>query len=155
MAKNIGIAPLVEGLVTPTINELGYDVWDVEYVKEGAEWYLRITIDHADGIDIEDCEKVHRAIEVIIDEADPIEDFYYLEVSSPGVERTLRKKEHFAVCVGEKVELRLFAPDTKGKKGYVGVLKAADDTGVTLEADGEEIALAYSAIAKANTFFEF
>ena len=155
MAKNTGIAPLVEGLVTPTINELGYDVWDVEYVKEGAEWYLRITIDHEDGIDIEDCEKVHRAIEVIIDEADPIEDFYYLEVSSPGVERTLRKKEHFAVCVGEKVELRLFAPDAKGKKGYVGVLKAADDAGVTLEADGEEIALAYSAIAKANTFFEF
>ena len=155
MAKNTGIAPRVEGLVTPKINELGYDVWDVEYVKEGAEWYLRITIDHADGIDIEDCEKVHRAIEVIIDEADPIEDFYYLEVSSPGIERTLRKKEHFAVCVGEKVEVRLFAPDANGKKSYVGVLKASDDASVTLEADGEEITLAYSAIAKANTFFEF
>jgi ribosome maturation factor RimP len=155
MAKNTGIAPLVEGLVTPTINELGYDVWDVEYVKEGAEWYLRITIDSADGIDIEDCEKVHRTIDVIIDEADPIEDFYYLEVSSPGIERTLRKKEHFAVCVGEKVEIRLFAPDAKGRKSYVGVLSASDDTGITLNAEGEEITLAYSAIAKANTFFEF
>jgi ribosome maturation factor RimP len=155
MAKNTGIAPLVEGLVTPKINELGYDVWDVEYVKEGAEWYLRITIDHADGIDIEGCEKVHRAIEVIIDEADPIEDFYYLEVSSPGIERTLRKKEHFAVCEGEKVEIRLFAPDANGKKSYVGVLKASDDAGITLDADGEEITLAYSAIGKANTFFEF
>ena len=155
MAKNTGIAPLVEGLVTPKINELGYDVWDVEYVKEGAEWYLRITIDNADGIDIEDCEKVHRAIEVIIDEADPIEDFYYLEVSSPGIERTLRKKEHFAVCAGEKVEVRLFAPDAKGRKSYVGVLGASDDAGLTLDVDGEEISLAYSAIAKANTFFEF
>jgi len=155
MAKNTGIAPLVEGLVTPKINELGYDVWDVEYVKEGAEWYLRITIDHADGIDIEDCEEVHRAIEVIIDEADPIEDFYYLEVSSPGIERTLRKKEHFAAIAGEKVEIRLFAPDAKGKKSYVGVLKSSDDAGVTLEAEGEELTLAYSAIAKANTFFEF
>ena len=155
MAKNTGIAPLVEGLATPKINELGYDVWDVEYVKEGAEWYLRITIDHADGIDIEDCEKVHRAIEVIIDEADPIEDFYYLEVSSPGIERTLRKKEHFAVCTGEKVEIRLFAPDAKGRKSYVGVLGASGDESITLDVDGEEITLAYPAIAKANTFFEF
>lgn len=155
MAKNTGIAPLVEGLVTPTINELGFDVWDVEYVKEGAEWYLRITIDSPDGIDLEACEKVHRAIEVIIDEADPIEDFYYLEVSSPGIERTLKKKEHFAACIGESVEIRLFAPDKNGKKAYKGVLTAADETVITVEADGETLTLEYSAIAKANTFFEF
>ncbi len=155
MAKNTGIAPLVEGLVTPKINELGFEVWDVEYVKEGAEWYLRITIDSPNGIDLEACEKVHRAIEVIIDEADPIEDFYYLEVSSPGIERTLKKKEHFDVCVGESVEIRLFAPDKNGKKSYKGVLAAADDAGITVEADGEAITLEYAAIAKANTFFEF
>ncbi|MGN1096199.1 MAG: ribosome maturation factor RimP [Eubacteriales bacterium] len=95
MAKNTGIAPLVEQLVTPKINELGFSVWDVEYVKEGAEWYLRITIDSENGVDLDACEKVHRAIEEIIDKADPIEDFYYLEVSSPGIERTLKKKEHF------------------------------------------------------------
>ncbi len=155
MAKNTGIAPLVEKLVTPKVNELGFDVWDVEYVKEGAEWYLRITIDHPDGIDIESCEKVHRAIEVIIDEADPIEDFYYLEVSSPGIERTLKKKEHFAVCVGESVEIRLFAPDANGNKSYKGVLTEADENGITVEADGQCVKLEYSAVAKANTFFEF
>ena len=155
MAKNTGIAPLVEALVTPKINELGFEVWDVEYVKEGAEWYLRITIDSPEGIDIEACEKVHRAIEVIIDEADPIEDFYYLEVSSPGIERTLKKKEHFVACVGEIVEVRLFAPDSKGKKAYQGVLCEANETNVAIDAEGEKITLEYSAIAKANTYFEF
>lgn len=155
MAKNTGIAPLVEGLVTPKINELGFSVWDVEYVKEGAEWYLRITIDSPDGIDLEACEKVHRAIEEIIDAADPIEDFYYLEVSSPGVERTLKKPEHFAHCIGEKVEIKLFAPDKNGKKSYKGELKAANESGIEIEADGETVALEYSAVAKANTYFEF
>lgn len=155
MAKNTGIAPLVEGLVTPKINELGFSVWDVEYVKEGAEWYLRITIDSPDGIDLEACEKVHRAIEEIIDAADPIEDFYYLEVSSPGVERTLRKPEHFTHCVGEKVEIKLFAPDKNGKKSYKGELKAANDSGIEIDADGETVAFEYSAVAKANTYFEF
>lgn len=155
MAKNTGIAPLVESLVTPKVNELGFDVWDVEYVKEGAEWYLRITIDSPDGIDLEACEKVHRAIETIIDEADPIEDFYYLEVSSPGIERTLKKKDHFLSCIGENVEVKLFAPDNNGKKAYKGVLSGADETRICVEADGEEIILEYSAIAKANTYFEF
>ena len=77
MAKGISIAERVEALVTPCITDLGYRIWDVEYVKEGAEWYLRITLDSDDGIDIDDCEKVSRAINPIIDEADPIEDFYY------------------------------------------------------------------------------
>ena len=149
------IADTVWDLILPTVNDLGFSLWDVEYVKEGAEWYLRITIDSPNGIDLEACEKVHRAIEVIIDEADPIEDFYYLEVSSPGIERTLKKKEHFAVCVGECVEIRLFAPDKNGKKAYKGVLTAADDAGITVEADGETLTLEYSAVAKANTFFEF
>lgn len=155
MAKNTGIAPLVEGLVTPTIIELGYSVWDVEYVKEGAEWYLRITIDSPEGIDIDDCEKVHRAIEVIIDEADPIEDFYYLEVSSPGVERPLKKPEHFSHCVGEVVEVKLFAPDASGKKAYKGVLSTAGESGIELDVDGVCVPLEYSAIAKANIYFEF
>ena len=150
-----GIKENVREAVEPTITALGYEIWDVTYQKVGADYHLEITIDSENGINIEDCEKVHRAIEVIIDEADPIEDFYYLEVSSPGIERTLRKKEHFAVCEGEKVEIRLFAPDANGKKSYVGVLKASDDMGITLDADGEEITLAYSAIGKANTFFEF
>ena len=145
----------VREAIEPTVAELGYRIWDITYQKIGADYHLEITIDKDGGIFIEDCERVHRAIDPILDEADPIEGFYYLEVSSPGIERTLRKKEHFAVCVGEKVEIRLFAPDAGGKKSYVGVLKASDDAGITLDADGEEVTIAYSAIGKANTFFEF
>lgn len=155
MAKNTGIASTVESLVTPKINELGFSVWDVEYVKEGAEWYLRITIDSPNGVDLESCETVHRAIEEIIDKADPIEDFYYLEVSSPGIERTLKKPEHFSVCIGETVEIRLFAPDKNGKKSYRGVLSAANESGIELESEGTLINVEYSAIAKASTYFEF
>ena len=99
MAKGANIAEKVEALIRPCISELGYRIWDVEYVKEGAEWYLRVTIDSDDGIGIDDCERVSRAINPIIDEADPIEDFYYLEVSSPGIERVLRRPEHFAASI--------------------------------------------------------
>ncbi len=155
MAKNTGIAPLVENLVTPKINELGFSVWDVEYVKEGAEWYLRITIDREEGIDLEACETVHRAIEEIIDAADPIEDFYYLEVSSPGVERVLKKREHFEAVIGQTVDIKLFAPNEDGKKQLRGALASADDNGIVI-VDGEKsISLPYSALAKANTYFEF
>lgn len=98
MAKNStqGTASAVRELIEPTVTELGYDIWDVEYVKEGADMHLRITIDSEDGIDIDDCEKVHRAIDPLIDEADPIEESYLLEVSSPGIERRLRTPEHFS-----------------------------------------------------------
>jgi ribosome maturation factor RimP len=146
---------IVWKLAEPIAASLGLQLWDVRFVKEGATWILRIFIDKADGVTIEDCEAMSRAIDAPLDEADPIEDFYYLEVSSPGIERTLRKKEHFAACEGEKVEVRLFAPDANGKKSYVGVLGASDDAGFKLDVDGEEMTLAYSAIAKANTFFEF
>ena len=90
MAKGANIAEKVEALIRPCISELGYRIWDVEYVKEGTEWYLRVTLDSDSGIGIDDCERVSRAINPIIDEANPIEDFYYLEVSSPGIERVLR-----------------------------------------------------------------
>ena len=110
MAKNStqGTASAVRELIEPTVTELGYDIWDVEYVKEGADMHLRITIDSEDGIDIDDCEKVHRAIDPLIDEADPIEESYLLEVSSPGIERRLRTPEHFLACIGETVNLKLF-----------------------------------------------
>ena len=149
------VAETVRTLITPTADELGYFLWDVEYVKEGADMILRITIDSDEGISIDDCERMTRAIDPILDEADPIEESYLLEVSSPGIERTLKKKEHFTACVGECVEIRLFSPDKNGKKAYKGVLTAADEAGITVEADGETLTLEYSAVAKANTFFEF
>ncbi|MBQ9748123.1 MAG: ribosome maturation factor RimP [Clostridia bacterium] len=155
MAKGISIAERVEALVTPCITEMGYRVWDVEYVKEGAEWYLRITLDSDDGIDIEDCEKVSRAINPIIDEADPIEDFYYLEVSSPGLERVLRKEEHFLACMGSEIEIRLFAPDENKKKAYTGTLAAYENETVTVDLGGETLAIPMNKISKVQTLFDF
>ena len=91
------------------VEGLGYTLWDVEYVKEGSEWYLRVTIDSPSGITIDDCERVHRAIDPVIDEHDPIENAYHLEVSSPGIERVLRTDAHLAAFAGEEVEVRLYA----------------------------------------------
>ena len=155
MAKGYSIAERVEALVAPCITELGYRIWDVEYVKEGAEWYLRVTLDSDDGIDIDDCEKVSRAINPIIDEADPIEDFYYLEVSSPGLERVLRKSEHFEASIGSEVEIRLFAPDENKKKSYVGILSAYDEETLTIEADQASQKIPMSKISKVQTVFDF
>lgn len=155
MAKGTSIAERVEALVTPHITEMGYCVWDVEYVKEGAEWYLRITLDSDKGIDIDDCEKVSRAINPIIDEADPIEDFYYLEVSSPGLERVLRKEEHFAASIGSEIEIRLFAPDENKKKSYTGKLAAFEDDTVTIDIGGETQRIPMNKISKVQTIFDF
>ena len=95
MAERKSVALHVRELVAPTADELGLKLWDVEYVKEGADYVLRITIDSDEGITIDDCERFHRAIDPVIDEDDPIENSYKLEVSSPGVERVLTRPEHF------------------------------------------------------------
>ena len=155
MAKTANIAERVEALITPVVTELGYRIWDVEYVKERAEWYLRITLDHDDGIDIDDCEKVSRAINPIIDEADPIEDFYYLEVSSPGLERVLRKEEHFLASIGSEIEIRLFAPDDNKKKSYTGKLAAYENDTVTVDIGGEAVSIPMNKVSKVQTLFDF
>ena len=121
--------------VADTVAANGCELWDVEYVKEGADWHLRVTIDREGGVGIDDCERVHRAIDPILDEADPIEGFYYLEVSSPGIERELKTDRHLAASVGTLCEARLFAP-LNGTKSvtnlYVsvageGVMEAVED----------------------------
>ena len=135
-AKNI--AQRVRELLSPTIvDEMGYILWDVEYVKEGSEYYLRITIDSEEGIYIEDCERVHRAIDPILDEADPIENSYRLEVSSPGIERELRCEEHILSCIGWEAEARLFAA-VDGSKVYRGIIADYADGVLRLEI-GEDI----------------
>ena len=154
MAKNAGIAPLVEKLITPEVEKNGCTVYDVEYVKEGAEMYLRITVDSENGVDLDLCEKVHRAIEPIIDEADPIEDSYYLEVSSTGLERTLRKPKHFMGAVSEKAEIKLFTADESGKKSYVGTIVSATEDSFVLN-DGVDHVIPYSAVSKANIVYDF
>ena len=144
-----GIAGEVTALIEPTVNELGYLLWDVEYVKEGATWYLRVTIDSPDGIDLDACEKVHRAIDPVLDEADPIEDAYMLEVSSPGIDRPLRTKEHFTRFSGEQVVVKTSSP-IDGRSSFTGMLEGMEGDDVLVEIDGSRIAIDYSLIKRAH-----
>lgn len=147
-----GIKETVREAIAPTVTELGYRIWDVTYAKVGADYHLEITIDSDAGINIEDCEKVHRAIDPILDEIDPIEGFYYLDVSSPGIERELRTDEHISLSVGSRVEAKLFAPKD-GKKSIIGELKGYCDGVVTVVSDGEDVELPHSEIARLTTLF--
>ncbi len=148
-----GIKDTVREAIEPTVTELGYTLWDITYGKIGADYHLEITIDKAEGINIEDCERVHRAIDPILDECDPIEGFYYLEVSSPGVERELRTDAHITASLGERVLIKLFAPKD-GIKSYDGVLSSFCDGKVTVRlTDESEAVLARSDISKITTVY--
>ena len=156
MAKNAkSISETVRALAEPLADELGCWVWDVEYVKEGARKILRITIDSEEGIDINLCEKLHRAIDPLLDEADPIEEAYYLEVCSPGVERELRTQIHIDACEGWDVEVKLYAP-VDGLKVFRGVLLQSEKDGeIRIDAAGKEMKFDRSAVAKVSTYFDF
>ena len=156
MAKSGGkITSAVRDAIADKVAELGYSIWDIEYKKIGADYHLTITIDKDEGVDIDDCELVHRAIDPLLDEADPIEDPYYLDVSSPGLERDIRTKEHFLACVGEKVSIKLFAPVNK-RKEFIGVLSCNEDASViTVTEQGGSYEFKFGDIAKANIYFEF
>ena len=155
MKKNGGVVGTVKKIAEPLAEELGYFLWDVEYVKEGADMYLRITIDSEEGIYIEDCEKMHRAIDPLLDEADPIEGAYHLEISSPGIERDLKTDMHIRACEGWDVELRLYAP-VDGAKSFLGVLVGLDDDGnVVIESDGAERKFPRASVASLKTHYDF
>ena len=113
----------IEDLVTPKIEKLGYEVYDVEYVKEGKNYFLRIYIDSPKGIDLNDCEKVNNEIMDLLDEADYIKEQYFLEISSPGIEKILRKDKHLKNNIGTEINIKLFKKDENGKKEYQGILK--------------------------------
>ncbi len=158
MAKKGGnVVNAVREIAEPLAESLGYFIWDVEYVREGAQWYLRITIDNEEGIDINDCEKMHRAIDPLLDEADPIEDAYTLEVSSPGIERDLKNDMQIEACEGWDVEVKLYAP-IDGSKLYRGVLMGLTENGdIAIGIDGTEEPkiFARTSVAKINTVFDF
>ena len=117
----------VEALITKPIQSLGCDVYDVEYTKEGKDYFLRIFIDKPEGIDLNDCEKVSNHINDLLDKADYIKEQYFLEVSSPGIERVLKKEKHLQDNIGAKVQIKLFKP-INGQKQYEGTLKNFDET---------------------------
>lgn len=122
----------VEALLEETINNLGYELYDVEYVKEGKDYYLRIYIDKNSGISLNDCEKVSNAINDILDKEDLIKEQYFLEVSSPGIEKVLKKDKHLEKNIGEKIQIKLFKK-YEGKKELVGLLNKFDNEYVYIE----------------------
>ena len=155
MAGAKSIAETVRTGIEPVAAELGLSIWDVEFVKEGARRILRVTTDHEDGITIDDCERMHRAIDPVLDELDPIDTAYDLEVSSPGIERELRTDAHIDASVGETVEVRFFAP-FEGKKTMEGILAGRDEEGaLLLEINGAVRPIQRSLIAKIKTVFHF
>lgn len=121
----------VEELVKPKVEELGYELYDVQYAKEGKDYFLRIFIDKEDGIDLNDCEKVNDGINDLLDKADYIKEQYFLEVSSPGIERMLRKEKHLEDNIGNEVEIKLFKP-LNDKKEYIGCLIKFDSENITI-----------------------
>ena len=137
LAKN-PTAVKVAGLIKDLIEEQGLTLWDVKFVKEGASWYLRVLIDKDGGVDINDCTDVSRLIDPVIDEADPINVSYYLEVCSPGLERELTEPWHFEKYKGQPVKVKLIRP-RDGKREFAGTLVSYDG-GVTIKCDETEIA---------------
>ena len=148
MAK---IEERVEELIKDKIENIGYSLYDVEYAKEGPNYYLRIFIDSENGIDLNDCEKVSNEINEKLDEADYIKEQYYLEVSSPGVERVLRKDRHLEQNIGKQVEAKLFKKDENGSKNYIGELKKFDEETVTID----EIKIERKNIALIKTVYDW
>ncbi|MBQ3150658.1 MAG: ribosome maturation factor RimP [Clostridia bacterium] len=124
----------VAGLADEIARSLGLRIWDINFVKEGAEYFLRIFIDKDGGVGIEDCENFSRAIDGPLDELDPIEQGYCLEVSSPGIERSLTKPEHFTECIGQKVQFRMIRP-VDGERDFKGVLASFDSGNVEVTLD--------------------
>lgn len=149
MAK---IEEKIESLVKEKIEKLGYELYDVLYLKEGANKILRIVIDQEKGISLDDCEKVNKAIKDLIDEADYIEEQYYLEISSPGIERILRKDWQLKKFIGEEVEIKLFKKDDKGNKSYIGTLLTVTDENLEIDL-GEKIQIARKNIAQVKTVY--
>ncbi len=151
------IAAQVEEIIREPVEKLGYLLWDVDYYKEGADYNLLVTIEHSDrsrSIDLEDCEKVSRLLSPILDETDPIEQTYYLEVSSAGLERELSRAEHILYYVGETISLRLYAP-VNGNKNFTGTLLSYENEVFRLQTeDGKEREFPQDTVAKATTVFE-
>lgn len=135
MAKKDTYEERAEALLVPIAQANGCEIYDVEYVKEGSEWYLRAYIDKPDGVDINDCENVSRAFSEKLDENDLIPDAYILEVSSPGLGRALKKDRHLEKSLGNEVEVKTYKPIEKQKE-FIGILKAYDKDTVTIGLEG-------------------
>lgn len=144
----------VEDLLKPIIENLGYNLFDVIYVKEAKEYYLRIFIDSEKGISIDDCEKVSNAINDILDEKDYIKEQYFLEVSSAGLERVLRRDEHLQANIGNEIEVKLFK-NFENSKVFQGILEKFDNDFIVLKTPEKELNLERKNIALIKTIYKW
>lgn len=152
MAKQSGgsTAQRVEALVRPVIEGMGLRLWDVVFEKEGPDWYLRVLVDKDGAMDTDTCAAVSHAIDPILDEADPIEQSYYLEVGSPGLGCALTRPEHYQALRGQKVRVRLIRPGADGAREFAGILKGRDGSAVTLDTPAGEKTFEVSAAASVH-----
>lgn len=140
--KKPNTTTIVTELAAPVAEQFGVNLWDVRFEKEGASWFLRIFIDKEEGVDIEDCENVSRVMSKLLDEADPIDQSYYLEVSSPGIGRDLVKPWHFQKYIGWPVTVRLIRA-VDGVREFTGEMTAFDGENVTLALEDMEVEMVF------------
>lgn len=154
MSKREEIEKKTESILIPILDDFGFDLWDVEYVKEGPDYYLRAYIDKEGGINIDDCVDVSRRLSDELDKDDYIGDAYILEVSSPGLGRQLKKDKEFMRSIGREVDVKTYKP-IDGTKEFTGILVGYDTAGVTLEIGGKDTVFARSDIAKVSLSIDF
>ena len=155
MTKHEEYEQKTEKLLEPLLTENHFELYDIEYVKEGGNWFLRAYIDKENGITVDDCELVSRALSDLLDKHDFIPDSYILEVSSPGLGRQLKRDKHFEKSIGEEVEIKLYKAINK-KKDFVGILTAFDQDTITIELeDGSTMEISRSDIAIVRLTFDF
>ena len=154
MSKRETYEAKTEELLMPIAEANRVEIYDIEYVKEGSDWYLRAYIDEEGGVTINDCESVSRALSDELDKADFIEDAYILEVSSPGLGRTLKKDKHLQKSLLQEVELKTYKP-VLGSKEFAGILKAFDEKTVTILSEDEEMVFERADIATIKLALDF
>lgn len=155
MSKREDYEARFEKILLPIASANGVEIYDVEYVKEGSDWYLRAYIDKEGGVTIEDCEKISRAASAMLDKEDFIEDAYILEISSPGLGRALKKDKHLQKSIGEAVEIKTYKPIEK-KKEFAGVLQSFDRESITIKPEeGESMKFARSEVALIRLALDF
>jgi ribosome maturation factor RimP len=154
MMSKTRIVELVEEIITPCVQESGLELVDVEFVREGGSWYLRIYIDKPGGIDVEDCGRLSQKIDRMLDEKDLIPQSYHLEVSSPGIERPLKKISDYNRFTGELAVITTFVP-FEGKKKITGRIMAARGDDIVIDSDGNELSIPFKQVASARLKVEF
>lgn len=145
---------IVSELVAPIADSLGLTVWDVQFEKEGSTWTLRVIIDKEEGISLDDCEALSRPLDALLDEKDPIEQSYCLEVSSAGIERALTKDWHYEHCKGEQVVMKLIRPKN-GEREFIGTLIGLENGEVSVQTANGTVAASQSELAYVRLYIEF